>query len=58
MLSENKLKRLNEIASKAKDVGLTDDEVAEREVLRKEYLKNFRKVFREKLENIEIVDSE
>lgn len=36
------LKRINELARKHKSVGLNDAELAEREVLRKEYLQAIR----------------
>lgn len=56
MLSKGKLDRLNFLARKAKNEGLTKDEKNEQQELRQEYLRNFRKSFRSQLENIEIVD--
>lgn len=56
MLSKEKLDRLNFLARKSKNEGLTKDEKNEQQELRQEYLKNFRKSFRNQLENIEIVD--
>ena len=41
------LKRINELAHEAKVRELTDEEVAERDRLRKAYLKIFRECFRE-----------
>jgi len=58
VLVKEKLSRLNELAKKAKNEGLSTEETKERDLLREEYLKNFRKSFRQKLENIEIVDEE
>lgn len=58
MLGKEKLDRLNLLAKKAKSEGLSTEETKERDVLRKEYLKNFRSAFRQKLENIEFVDEE
>lgn len=58
MLGKEKLDRLNLLAKKAKNEGLSTEETKERDVLRKEYLKNFRSAFRQKLENIEFVDEE
>lgn len=48
--------RINELARKAKDGGLNEEEVAERAKLREIYLGNIRKNFRAQLETIEIVD--
>ncbi|MBF7097837.1 DUF896 domain-containing protein [Alkalibacter mobilis] len=56
MLSEEKIKRINELAQKKKTAGLTDEEAAEQKKLREEYLESFRKNFRSQLDNIEIVD--
>ncbi len=58
MLGKEKLDRLNLLAKKAKNEGLSPAETKERDELRQEYLKNFRSAFRQKLENIEIVDEE
>ncbi len=54
MLDKKDLDRLNELAKKAKVSTLTDEEMTEREKLRQEYLKRFKKSFRQRLENIEI----
>ena len=51
-----RLQRINELAHKAKAEGLTDEEKAERDVLRKEYLADFRKRVRSQIERIEVVD--
>ncbi len=56
MLSKEKLDRLNYLAKKKKESGLTNEEIKEQDDLRKEYLKNFRKSFKKQLDNIEIVD--
>ena len=37
-----RLKRINELAHKQKEVGLTEEEKAEQKVLRDEYIKAFR----------------
>lgn len=58
MLVKEKLDRLNILAKKAKNEGLTPEETIERDQLREEYLKNFRKSFKQKLDNIEFVDEE
>lgn len=54
LLDKKDLDRLNELARKAKSSELTAEENEEREKLRQEYLKRFRKSFRQRLENIEI----
>lgn len=44
-------KRINELAHKAKTVGLTPAEIEERDALRKEFLARFRAGFKQQLEN-------
>ncbi|WP_084489599.1 DUF896 domain-containing protein [Clostridiisalibacter paucivorans] len=56
MLSKEKLDRINELAKKKKDVGLTEEELVEQKKLREEYIKEFRKNFKKQLDNIEFVD--
>ncbi|SHH00085.1 DUF896 domain-containing protein [Tepidibacter thalassicus] len=56
MLSKEKIDRINYLARKAKTEGLSEIEKREQQKLRKEYLENFRKDFRRKLESIEFVD--
>ncbi len=51
-----RLARINELAKKAKTEGLTEEEKAERDILRKEYLADFRKRVRAQIERIEFVD--
>lgn len=46
--------RINELARKQKEEGLTDEEKKEQEELRQRYLKEFREYFRKRLENIDI----
>lgn len=52
---KDKLARINELAKFAKERELTEDELAERQVLREEFLVNFRAGFRQKLESIKVV---
>lgn len=58
MVDQKKIDRINELARKNKAEGLTPEEIKERDALRKEYLANFRKSFRARLENIEVVSPE
>ncbi|MEW9078168.1 DUF896 domain-containing protein [Terrisporobacter glycolicus] len=58
MFDQKKLDRINFLAKKNKEEGLTKEELAEREVLRKEYLENFRSHFKSRLENVKVVHSQ
>ena len=55
-MEREKIDRINVLAKKAKTVGLSDEEIAERDILRKEYLAAIRANFRQTLESIEIID--
>ena len=55
-MDRRKIERINALAKKAKTVGLTDEEIAERDVLRKEYLSAIRQNFKQTLDSIEIID--
>ena len=52
-LPEN-IKRINYLAKKKKEVGLTQAELEEQAALRKEYLENFRKNFTAQMDSISI----
>lgn len=52
------IKRINELAAKKKAGTLTDDEKAEQQKLRQEYLKRFRSNFKEVLLNTKVQDPE
>lgn len=56
MLSKDKLDRINFLANKAKQEGLTNLEKQEQKKLREEYLKSFRKSFKKQLDCIEFKD--
>lgn len=58
MFDQKKLDRINFLAKKNKEEGLTKEELAEREVLRKEYLENFRAHFRSRLKNVRVVHTQ
>lgn len=55
-METDRVKRINELAHKAKTEGLTEEEIRERDVLRQEYLAAFRKNLRSQLDNTYIVD--
>ena len=55
-MEEKKILRINELAKKSKEQGLTDAEAEEQKALREEYLAAIRKNFRATLDSIEIVD--
>ena len=54
-MEQCKLDRINELARLAKQRELTEEELAERDALRKEYIADFRKATIEVLENTYIV---
>lgn len=51
-------KRINELARKAKTVGLTEEEKIEQNLLRQEFLIKFRANFKAQLDRIEFVDEQ
>ena len=55
-MEKKKIDRINELAHKKKNVGLTSEELAEQKVLYAEFLAEFRVRFKAQLESIEIVD--
>ena len=55
-MERSRIDRINELARLKKLRELTEEELAEREILRKEYIEVFRRNFRTQLESIEIVD--
>ena len=58
-MSDNLIDRINELARKAKSEGLNEDEMKERQELRKKYIENFRKRFKDEiLDNIYIVEED
>lgn len=56
MLSEEKIKRINELAKKKKEEGLTEAEQKEQHLLRQEYLETFRGGMRHHIEGMKVVD--
>jgi len=53
---EELIKRINELAKKAKEEGLTDAETEERAKLRQEYIRRFRQGMENTLSNVYIMD--
>lgn len=58
MLSKEKLSRINELAKKSKNEGLSDAEKSEQQALRQEYLQTFRSGMRNHIEGLKFVDPE
>jgi len=55
-MEQYKIDRINELAKKAKNVGLTEEEQAERAVLRREYIDSVVGSLKGHLDNTYIVD--
>lgn len=58
MSVDNLLDRINELARKKKNKGLTESEQVEQTELRKEYIKLFRNQVENQLATIKVVDEE
>lgn len=50
-MEKSKIDRINALAKKAKSIGLTERETAERDALRKEYLADMRAAFKQQLDS-------
>lgn len=55
-MTEEKIKRINELARKSKSVGLTEEEKTEQAALRREYIDSYKRSLISQLENTYIVD--
>ena len=55
-MTEDKIKRINELARKQKAEGLPDEEKAEQAELRREYIESYKRSLVAQLENTYIVD--
>lgn len=55
-MDKSKIDRINELARKKKTEGLTEEELKEQADLRAEYLENFRRNFRQQLDNVRFVE--
>lgn len=56
MLSKDKLNRINQLAKKAKEGGLSEEEKVEQQQLRQEYLKNVRSSFKNQFKGMKVID--
>lgn len=57
-MTEELIKRINELAKKSKAEGLTDAEKAEQQELRRKYIESFRQGVKNTLSNVYIVDED
>lgn len=57
-IDEKLIARINQLAKKKKEVGLTEEEIEEQKDLRAVYIKEFRKGFESQLRTIKVVDPE
>lgn len=55
-MEQKKIDRINELARKAKTTGLTDEELKERDILRREYIDSYKASLVATLETTYIVD--
>lgn len=57
-MEQAKIDRINELAKKKKEVGLTEEELQEQAALREEYIEGYRRSVRAHVEGIKIVDED
>ena len=57
-MDEKTFERINELARKSKAEGLTDAELREQALLRKQYIEAFRRNLRGQLDNIDIQEAD
>lgn len=55
-MNQEKIDRINQLAKKAKTVGLTKEEEDDQKDLRQEYIKAFRSNMKQTLDNVVVVD--
>ncbi len=55
-ITDEQIKRINELYKKAKEEGLTEEEKQEQQMLRNEYVASFRANLRGTLDRIELVN--
>ncbi len=57
-MTEEKIKRINELYHKSKAEGLTDEELKEQKALRSEYIADIRSSLASQLDNIDIQEKD
>ncbi len=57
-MDEKKIARINELYHKSKKEGLTEAELKEQQILRREYIDSFRRNLRGQLDNISILEKD
>ena len=57
-MTQEGIDRINELARKAKAEGLTEEEIKERDMLRKQFIADMRKNVAETLNNVDIVNED
>ena len=57
-MTEEKIKRINELYHKAKNEGLTEAEKEDQQKLRKDYIESFKRNLRGQLDNISIKEAD
>lgn len=55
-MTQEKINRINELARKKKSEGLTEEELKEQAILRREYIESFKQSLVSQLENTYIVE--
>ena len=57
-MTEEKIQRINELYNKAKTEGLTEEEKKEQQVLRKQFIDDFKRNLRGQLNNISVKEAD
>ncbi len=57
-MDEKKIARINELYRKSKAEGLSEDELREQALLRREYIDSFKRNLRSQLDNIDIKEAD
>lgn len=57
-MDDKKIARINELYHKSKAEGLTEDELKEQQILRREYIDSFKRSLRGQLNNISIKEKD